>query len=595
MIKPRKIQTTIALAFGTLVLGTALVMALVSFRFTQEAVQRSSREYTSELIVQVRANIDSYVTHMKNIAEVVQVNEQVQSYFGRRPELSPLEQARAEGFITGFLNSVSRTREDISLIMIVGEDGRVFTNNPELDLNESVEISEKSFYQNALARSGEAVISSSHVQNLIEGIYTWVITLSRTINDPVTGETHGVLLVDLNFSVINDMLSRISLGPRGYMFIVDPEGGIVYHPRQALIYSGLEREYIEEVLANRSGLFEIDDDRGARAYTVTVSESTGWRIVGVNYSEELVRNRGEIRRSYLIGAVLFVFVSVLVAVWISHRLSRPILDLRGSMKAVERGDFDISVDVSANNEIGDLARDFNIMIAQIKDLMRRNEEEHEEKRKSELLALQNQITPHFLYNTLDTIVWMAEGKQYENVVETVAALARLLRLSVNKGEELISVRDEIDHIRSYLTIQKLRYQDRLDFMIGVDPDILALETPKVILQPLVENAIYHGIKNKEAGGRVVVRGARVNGSVLLEVEDDGLGMDEVLMAGVTHLHAESDRGTNGGSRVGVRNVHERIQLYFGPEYGLRYRRNAQGGTTVEVKLPVVNHNGSNHE
>lgn len=595
MIKPRKIQTTIALAFGSLVLATALIMGLLSLSFTQEAVQRSSREYTSELIVQVQANIDSYVTHMKNIAEVVEVNEQVQSYFAGPNELSSFEQARAEGYIAGFLNSISRTREDISLIMIIGEDGRVITNDPELDLNESVEVTEKPFYQNALARSGSAVISSSHVQNLIEGEYTWVITLSRTINDPVTGDRHGVLLVDLNFSVINDMLSRISLGPRGYMFIVDSEGSIVYHPRQELIYSGLEREYIDSVLKNHSGSFEVDDQKGERAYTVTTSDSTGWRIVGVNYTAEMVRNRVEIRRSYVIGGVLFVFVAVLVAVWISHRLSRPILDLSGSMKAVERGDFDISVDVTAKNEIGDLAKDFNIMIARIKELMRRNEEEHDQKRKSELLALQNQITPHFLYNTLDTIVWMAEGRQYEHVIETVAALARLLRLSVNKGEELISVRDEIEHIRSYLTIQKLRYQDRLDFEVGVEREILALQTPKVILQPLVENAIYHGIKNKESGGRVVVRGRRMNGSVILEVEDDGLGMEDELMGRVTRLRSSEEGGGKSGSRVGVRNVHERIQLYFGAEYGLRYRRNERNGVTVEVKLPVVGQEGRGDE
>jgi len=277
------------------------------------------------------------------------------------------------------------------------------------------------------------------------------------------------MLVDMNFSVISDLLSRISLGKRGYLFIVDPTGSIVFHPRQELIYSNLEEEYIHRVLEQRSGSFSaVTDDRRERIYTVSTSDRTGWRTVGVNYAAELVRNRADIQRYYLYGTLLFMVVAILVAVLFSHRLSQPILRLRSSMQAVERGDFDISVDVSGNDEIGDLARDFNIMVVQIRQLMRRNAEEQEEKRKSELLALQNQITPHFLYNTLDSIVWMAEGRQYQNVVQTVSSLARLLRLSISHGDELISIGDEVEHITSYLTIQKLRYRDTLDFSIECD-------------------------------------------------------------------------------------------------------------------------------
>ncbi len=594
-IKPRRIQTTLTIAFGSLVLATALIMALLSLSFTQEAVQRTSQDFTTQLIRQVQTNIDSYITHMENIAEVVQVNDRVQALFSSSRPLSDSEQREAAGYISGFLNSISQTRTDISLIMIVGEDGRVISHNPSLQINEAVVIPEKAFYRSAMANQGSAVISSSHVQNLVEGEYRWVITLSRTIDDPRTRQIHGVLLVDLNFSVINDMLSQISLGPRGYMFIVDGTGSLVYHPRQELVYSGLEREYIQEVLLDTDGSFVIDDERGERTYTVTTWSNTGWRIVGVNYTAALVRNRGVIRRSYIIGTLIFVVVAVLVSIWISHRLSRPILQLRSSMQAVERGDFDIAVEVHSNNEIGDLAKDFNIMTGQIKELMQRNAHEHEQKRKSELLALQNQITPHFLYNTLDTIIWMAEGRQYQNVVETVAALARLLRLSVQNGDELVSIQDEIEHIQSYLTIQKLRYRDRLDFQIGVDAEIALLQTPKVILQPLVENAIYHGIKNKDAGGRVVVRGHRSNGSVVLEVEDDGMGMDAELMKRVTEPRGDAVRTGDGGSRVGVRNVHERIQLYFGSTYGLTYRSNAAGGTTVEVRLPAIGIHGDANE
>jgi two-component system sensor histidine kinase YesM len=266
------------------------------------------------------------------------------------------------------------------------------------------------------------------------------------------------------------------------------------------------------------------------------------------------------------------------------------------MRVVEQGNFDISVDVSSNNEIGELARDFNIMITRIRELVQRNAFEQEEKRKSELLALQNQITPHFLYNTLDSIIWMAEAQQHEKVVRMVASLARLLRLSVSRGDELVSVRDEIQHIRSYLTIQKMRYADMLEFSIHLDDEIQNLLVPKVILQPLVENAIYHGIKNQEGGGHIRVEGRRDSESLILEVTDDGVGADPSRMAQILNSSGAggSPVQTSGRTKVGVGNVHERVRLYFGPQYGLRFHTNElswRGGTVVEVRLPVVTQNG----
>jgi two-component system sensor histidine kinase YesM len=642
--KPSSIRTTIAFAFAALVSVMVLAIAVLSYTFTQEAVEETAREYTGQLISQVQTSIDSYITHMQNIAQVVQVNEQVQEFFGRPEAYPPDTRELYRDRIGSFLNSISRTRKDISLILIIGAQDRVITHAPELELNSSVNIEQQGWYRAARESSGHAVVSSSHVQNIIEGDYRWVITLSRTINDPETGQEKGVLLVDLNFSVINDLVNSISLGKKGYLFIVDPEGRIVYHPRQELIYSDLEREYIDRVLAESGGSFMVSDQKGSRIYTISTSDETGWRTVGVNYAAELVQNRGTIQRYYLYWGLICIAVAIAVAVLISHTLSRPITRLRTSMQAVEQGDFDVSADVSARNEIGELAKDFNIMVSQIKDLMRRNAEEQEQKRRSELMALQNQITPHFLYNTLDSVVWMAEGKNYTNVVKTISALARLLRLSISRGDELISVRDEIEHIKSYLTIQKLRYRDKLDFSIEVEESVFELKTPKVILQPLVENAIYHGIKNKVGTGTVRVSGERTERSVMLRVIDDGVGMSEErrqhVLAELGETSASSRPGQNGNgthpastapsaapgptapsadagrsrtftatgpsavarrgssagvaeskghsrTRVGVRNVHERIQLYFGRAYGLGFAHNEEGGTVVTVTLPIV--------
>ena len=587
--RSRRIQVTITLAFAVLVFATALVMAFFSYTFTSQAVRQTSRDYTFQLVAQVQASIESYITNMESIAQVVQLNDQVQEYLDRKNAHNPEETKEARHRITSFLNSILRTRDDISLILIAGYNGDVLTHNADLRLNPAVSIPEQQWYQSARDVTDRAVISSSHVQNVIDGEYRWVITLSRTINNPASGEEYGVMLVDLNFSVIRSLLSRISLGRRGYLFVVDSTGEIVYHPRQELIYSNLEREYIDRAMAERNGFFTVTDEKGERVYTVSTSDRTGWRTVGVNYVSELVQNRRLIQRYYLYWTIICMVLAILVSALISHRLSMPILQLRATMSEFEQGDFNVTADVSRKDEIGELARDFNTMIARIKELVRRNAEEQEQKRKSELMALQNQITPHFLYNTLDSVIWMAEGREHESVVKMVSALARLLRLSISRGEELVTIRDEVAHINNYLTIQKMRYRDKLDYSIEVDDAIQDLYTPKVILQPLVENAIYHGIKNKEEGGRVIICGTATDDSVLLSVRDDGVGMAEEQMRNIL----VDDIPTRRRRRVGVRNVHERIQLYFGPSYGLRFRSPTGEGTVVEIHLPVVTEGDSN--
>ncbi len=621
MIAPRrKIQTTIALAFAGLVFGTALIIAFISYTLTSDAVYENSRAYTEQLTDQVQANIDSYIDHMENVAEVVQVNDQVRRYFTNSVAVD--ERDALGSRVSAFLTSIAGTRTDISLILIVGESGEVLAHDPRIDLRPVSEIREQAWYTRAGMEHGRALISSSQVQNVVEGEYRWVITLSRALTDPLTGDDYGVMLVDLNFSVISQLLRSISLGERGYLFIVASDGSIVYHPRQELIYSNLEQEYVDRVLEQPHGSFMVSDEKGERIYTVSTSDRTGWKTVGVNYAGELVGNRPTIQRYYLYWTLACIVLAILVALVISHHLSRPILRLRSSMRAVEQGNFDISVDVSEKNEIGELAKDFNIMIGRIRELVERNAQEQEAKRKSELLALQNQITPHFLYNTLDSIIWMAEEKKHSQVVKMVAALARLLRLSISRGDELVSVRDEIQHIRNYLTIQKMRYQDMLDFAIKVDSSIQDLLVPKVILQPLVENAIYHGIKNKEGGGSVRVEGLRHGDDVLLLVSDDGIGADparmEQILAGADGSAGvrgfDGDPVSAGGlaadssvvpdmlkdlprgrTKVGIGNVHERVRLYFGEKYGLSFRANngtSGGGTVVEVRLPVVTANGA---
>lgn len=254
------------------------------------------------------------------------------------------------------------------------------------------------------------------------------------------------------------------------------------------------------------------------------------------------------------------------------------------MRRVEDGDFDVDIDIRSNDEIEHLGTSFKVMLQRIKELMKQTKEDQAAIRRSELKALQAQINPHFLYNALDAIVWMAESKKHDKVVLMTSALAKYFRISLSKGKEVIQVKDEIEHIKNYLVIQKIRYDKKLEYTIDVDQDILKYDILKLVLQPLVENSIYHGIKNLPGGGTVEIVGKQVDDKILLQVKDNGVGIPEERLENILQSESE-DKVRTGG--VGLKNVHERIQLYYGEAYGLSIESKVNVGTTVNVWLPVI--------
>ncbi|MDR0688825.1 MAG: sensor histidine kinase, partial [Spirochaetaceae bacterium] len=600
--KPRfqSIQVTIALAFTVLLVIVIVGAILIAFGVTEETVRITSRRYTQLLVRQIADNIEFYIDYMDSISAFVEADGSVREYL---EAASGAEREAAAEPVRSVLTVMTTTRNDISLIGIFSYRGGFVTQDRENVLNPVADPSRQSWYATAREARGGAVVSSSHVQNIIKGRYRWVISLSREIIDEKTGQGLGILLVDLNFRIIDRICSSIQLGERGYLFVVDRRGDIVYHPQQQLLYGGLKTENIRRIIDETTGYFPGDDEDRDKFYSVETMRSTGWKVVGVNYRSEFVENRGAIRRSYTFWGLFFLIASMAISIFISQRISKPIKELRRSMLAVEQGNFDILVDIRSSSEIGELGKDFNIMVGEIKALLRRVTLEQEQKRKSELKALQMQINPHFLYNTLDSVIWMAEGGKQGEVIAMTSALARLFRLSISKGQEIIDVASEIEHVKNYLTIQKIRYKDRLDYRIEVAEEIKSFQIVKIILQPLVENAIYHGIKNNSIAGTVVISGCRTPAGMDLVVRDDGIGMNAAALEKLRRRLRGPRDGNRGkrygagaedgpetgvpGSGVGVRNVDERIKLYFGPDYGLEFESREEEGTTVFIHLPAV--------
>jgi two-component system sensor histidine kinase YesM len=583
------IQVTMAIAFSMGSVSIIVAAIVISFSVTEETARLSSQQYTQQLIRQVSNNISAYIDYMNGISTFVQSDKDIQEFLlAKQTETRHRIGKRAQEVMKTFI----RSRKDISLVAVFDFSNQSLFHDSGFKQNPYRLPQDQSWFTAAVQAQGGSVISSSHVQNIVQDRYRWVISLSRLIYKINTNETIGVLLVDLNYDVINRICSSIKLGKRGYVFIIDKNGEIVYHPQQQLVYGNLKKENIQQIVKSTQNYFAADNVEADKFYSVETMPVIGWKVIGVNYRDELVENRDKIRQTYASWGLAFFSISILLSIILAQRIAKPIRELRNSMRQVEQGNFSVRAEIQSSNEIGELGRDFNIMVSEIEKLLRRITEQQELKRKSELKALQMQINPHFLYNTLDSIIWMAEGGKQQEVISMSSSLARLFRLSISKGKEIIDIGSEIEHVRNYLTIQKIRYKDRLDYRIEVPENLKSYKTVKIILQPLVENAIYHGIKNKEGPGLVIIGGRQHEGGIELFVQDDGVGMSESTLRTLQERLAGKKIDTPQDpnllhSGLGVHNVDERIKLYFGPSFGLSFESAEDVGTTVRIRLPAI--------
>lgn len=578
MGKFKSIQSALFTAVSVLVLCAVLVATVVSLRYTSTAIFENSIIYTKTIIHQLNTNIDSYITYMDNIASMVSESVDTRRYLSGDGNEEDYQKRILEQFST-----ILSGRPDIRNIGIVKEDEKALFNTGVQTRNPDLDISTQQWYEEAVKSEGKSVITSSHVQHIIKDERPWVITLSKGIkNSFQDGHTEGVVFIDLNYSAISELCDQNSIGEKGYVFIVDENGNIVYHPQQQQLYNELQTENIDLVMNMKEDTVTTGKGKDEKIYSISRSEKTGWTVVGCMNTKELLRSSNGAKKVYVATAVILVAIALFISSLIARNITFPIQKLRNSMAKVQEGDFSAEdLEIPSENEIGSLTQSFNVMTHRIQELMEENIHEQEEKRKSELKALQSQINPHFLYNTLDSIIWMAEGKKNEEVVLMTAALARLLRQSISNEDELVSIGQEVEYVRSYLTIQKMRYKDKLEFSIEVDPAITANQIIKLVLQPLTENAIYHGLKYKESKGLLIVRGYEKGEDVVLEIIDNGVGMDEETLAHIFEKH-KVNYHSNG---VGVYNVQKRLTLYYGHEYGITYRSKKGEGTIATIVIP----------
>lgn len=479
-------------------------------------------------------------------------------------------------------------KDSVESIALFRKDGTLLKVAPALSLSQGADIRNESWYEEALGNSENIHFSQPGLQSCFESDadFPWVVSMSRFVQfTEGKAVSEGVLLINIKYGALAEIFRNSTQSNERCSFLMDGKGNLIYHPGHAMINEGFMEKPDEELALRKDGSYKIVLNREEAICSVKTVGYTGWKIVSV-LNRENQKMDGLKSRFFVVFMILLVlFGSMLLSSYLSTVLTRPIKNLESDVKRISDGELDLKVHISGSFEVYHLGISIQKMAVKIRGLMQDMIREQEEKRKSELDSLQAQITPHFLYNTLDIIVWMIEEERRQDAVCVVTALARLFRISLSKGKHIIRVEEELEHVRNYLIIQNYRFKDRFTYEFEIQDEVRNLSVIKLVVQPLVENAIYHGMDGMYGDGQISVCAYLEKGELCISVRDNGMGMKREQLEALLDYSREIQ--TAKGNGLGVRNVHERIRLYFGEEYGLTITSEPDEGTEVLLHLPAV--------
>ena len=555
---PRTTTILVSMVVGVVAIILCCCIVLFLDRYRSAMVQ-NARTGSAQTASQVSSTVGNYLRDMNQAMDLV-----VRS-------MSEPEDSRNE-----LLSAFLQFRPDVVAVTSYSEEGELLEcwslgREPREEIFQNL-----SFDLDTARASDGPYMSTPHVETIFESYYPWVVTMTAPLEQG--GEAAWVSL-DLSFSNISSHINNVGIGQRGYCFLMDRMGNIMYHPQQQLLYAGLKSEDTAALAALEDGTYVED----TVIYAVTSVEDSSWRVVGVSFVDELVNRSVREMIGISAGLAGLVLAAALLTSWIlSRMLSRPLRGLASAMERFERDADHFSYrPVRGTREVRELSQSFGHMVLRIQQLMSTVRQEEINLRKTELKALQAQINPHFLYNTLDSIAWMCERGRNADAVNMVHALARLFRISISRGHELIPIAKEIEHAESYLQIQKYRYKNQFTYEFDVDPECLDYYCNKITLQPIIENSINHGLDLLVEEGRIQVEVLQDGDDILFRVRDNGVGMSQEQVDAILEQDPEDRTG------IGIRNVNDRLRIYFGAPYGLRITSELDVGTCVEIRMPKV--------
>lgn len=561
----------ILLSYILIIVIPLIMVATITGNITSRYINEKAKETSYQTLNQANKNISKMLENMKNALLYVSMNKELQYYLSRSGVETPFNVSRE---IIAIRNSILLPKifnENYSSIEIFAlHKDQYLTRLEQNDVMSSKVVENKEWYKKTLEINGKLFW---YVNN---DFGKQMISVSRLVFD-VKNFTKpiAVISVDMDMSKIASIISDINLGKSSKIYIIDDKGKLIYSEDNSYLY-----KYGLKMYGNNSGNSLITVN-GNKMMVIYNTLQNGWKLIGMVSLDELNEKARVIRNLIYITALLSLATASLISLYFSHSISYPIIELASEMKKAENGDFNMHIGEKWSGEIGVLYSSFNYMIKKINELIYEVYLSKIKEKDAELKALQAQINPHFLYNTLDSINWIAIEHKIPEISKIVNSLASILRYSINKGNDISTVEKEINHVESYIIIQKIRFKDKFEADFNIDKRILPYKTIKLILQPLVENAVIHGIESYEGKGEILINGyLSEEGNIIFEVINNGNLIDLDLVNDILNTPAD-DR-----ENYGIKNVNERIKLYYGKQYGLNYQI-INGRTIASITIPAV--------
>ncbi|WP_455045286.1 sensor histidine kinase [Leptotrichia trevisanii] len=531
-----------------------LFLSSIFYYTSKYLIMNKEIEYTNENVISTSRYITLYADKLKNMINLLSVDADVRNFL-----ISGNEDSKKS--IKKMIYSILGNNKGIKSITVIGKNGNIVSSDKNNDMKISENMMKEKWYVDAINNSDMPVFNPSRKDSASSmNSALWFLSISRDIKNS-KGENLGVIVFDIKYEILERYLNSISFGKQSDNIIVDKNNNVIY-------YKDVKCFADKKCLAKFS---EKNKNKDTYLYEINI-ENTNWSLRSLANTNDLVTLKKNFSHIVIIIFLVSLAFSSIITFIVITKILKPLIKLENHMQNFENNLREFHLSEKTGYEIQNLVEHFNIMVEKIKYLQ-----------EYEIKALHSQINPHFLYNTLDTIIWMAEFEDNEKVISITKSLANYFRLSLSNGHEKIPLKDEIMHTKEYLFIQKQRYEDKLSYFFNIeDESLLSIEVPKIIIQPIVENSIYHGIKNLSGNGIITINVYRQNSTVNISVKDNGIGFEKAK---------QFKKSKTGG--VGTQNVDKRIKFYYGKNYGVfRNENNKNEGAEVIIKIPLQSSNNT---
>jgi len=571
--KDRSMNQKLFLTYVFLIIIPLILIGSISYTYSISFLEGRIVNSFKELNRQMMTSTDAFLKNMLRVSESPFYDQELLNILSKDYktfEYPLYEKSTDFKYINDeFFRKIFLFNSDIDSLVIYADNNEVaYRKGYQVIYNYDYKPFNEPWFRQIEEKRGQPVVVGLHPEKQVS-MNSSVMSVGQVIVDPATNQKLGTFIVNFRDGALRSLYQGLNPGPEAEQMIVDENNKIMFSTVSKAIGKNLEDQ--------------VSQDDPEYYIVRNTSEISGWKFYSIIHKQTMFHEVNQIRNFIAIIVGITIITAFCVALFVSRGITNPIKQLSRMMRRVEIGDFNVNIDMNRQDEIGRLGYAFNAMTKEIQQLIKRIKEEEHQKRSAELNALQAQINPHFLYNTLSVVRWMSQAQMADNITETLDSLIQLLTFSARNTKEFVTIEEEMAFIQNYVTLLELRYFNTFEVTYQVEDEVLQYQTLKFIVQPFVENAIFHGFTDEKHTYRLSVDVRRYEKGVRFMIKDNGIGMSQEQVEQLM----DKTKGQEGMNSIGVRNVAERIQLHFGAQYGVLINTLPEEGTTIFIDIPVL--------